>query len=106
MDLLSFPVFIGTTFHGSVMVFLSTLDLKVLNPLLSLLIKHYLELQSIYFRAEDSFLYLTKFSAHEMADVWLAWQSHKRLPWVLDTFAFMSFYFHKNKEIILMAGLA
>lgn len=46
------------------MVFLSTLDLEVLDPLLSLLIKHYLELQSIYFRAEDSFLYLTKFNVH------------------------------------------
>lgn len=64
MDLSSFLVLTGTTFHGSVMVFLSTLDLEVLDPLLSLLIKHYLELQSIYFRAEDSFLYLTKFNVH------------------------------------------
>lgn len=82
---------------GSKMVSLSTSALEMLDPILSSLTKHYLKLQNIYLRAKGGFLYLIKSSVHQMANIWPAWQSHRRLSRALGTFAFMSFYFHKNK---------
>lgn len=64
MGLSSFPGLIKAKLHGSKVVFLSTSELEMLDPLLRSLIKCYLRFQSVYFRAEEGFADLIKSSVH------------------------------------------